>query len=94
VGLGEQLRTKQTSCHSCGLHSDLPLCVWVFGEDNQQVNSEFSGKKKKTPDDEIMTWQEIGRNSLLEGGILAETCITRRLLSMVWEQKGSYCHWG
>ena len=44
------------------------VCGWVFGEDNQQVNSEFSEKKKtkkqkkqKTkPDDEIVTWQEIG----------------------------------
>lgn len=35
------------------------VCGWVFGEDNQQVNSEFSEKKTK-PDDEIVTWQEIG----------------------------------
>ena len=43
------------------------VCGWVFGEDNQQVNSEFSEKKTKKqkkqktkPDDEIVTWQEIG----------------------------------
>lgn len=51
---------KQTKKFSlCGLHLDVPsVCGWVFGEDNQQVNSEFSEKTK--PDDEIVTWQEIG----------------------------------
>lgn len=64
------------------------MCVFVyvcmcgecaFGEDSQQVNK-MSFLTKIEAADETTGWQEVKwqRNSLLEGDILAEACITRR----------------